>query len=70
MIGRDPGGTWIPLFCVTWDPPTYTGYRPVLEIRTVAGTFGVGVNAHVGVTAGFTEFGVPGGNEGIPSSSP
>ena len=65
-----PAGICMLLFCVIWDPPTYTGYRPVFEIRTVDGALRPdgAVKIHVGVTAGFTLCGVPGGKLGIWAS--
>jgi hypothetical protein len=62
--GLPPGGTGRLLFCVIWDRPTYTVFRPVFVIRTTFAADVFGVNAHVGVTAGFTELGVPGGKFG------
>jgi hypothetical protein len=41
----------------------------VFEIRIVFDATVFGVKAHVGVTAGFTVFGVPGGKFGTGASS-
>src|SRR5580700_913154 len=59
----------MPLFWVTWDPPTYTGVRLVLTNRTVDVAYVLGVYAHMGVTPGFTDCGVPGGKVGTWASS-
>ena len=63
--GTLPGATGNPFAAQHPSPPTYTGYRPVFAtwIVFVADVFGV--NAHVGVTAGLTRFGVPGGRLGV-----
>jgi hypothetical protein len=44
--------------------PTHTVFRPVLVTLMVDGPYVDGVKIHVGVTAGFTDDGDPGGRVG------
>jgi hypothetical protein len=48
----------------------YTGFRDVFVTRRTDTADEFGVNTHVGVTAGFTFDGEPGGMFGIGASSP
>jgi len=59
--GRLPGGTGNPFAWQQPRPPTYTGAGPVFDTRMTFAADVFGVKIHVGVTAGFTLCGVPGG---------